>query len=92
MQNEKTLIELGFKHYPEWDSEQTGTKDYRLDYNGLVFRAHVWNERQGFPNEKQFVSMGLVVKDGHLVDRYRDCCSNGSVKRKIEKIWKEKQL
>lgn len=85
MQNEKTLIELGFT-----DSENNG--DYRLNYNGLVFRAHVWNEKQGYRNEHQFVSLGLVVRDNNLVDRWRDCCSNGSVKRKIEKIWKEKQL
>lgn len=85
MQNEKTLIELGFT-----DSENNG--DYRLNYNGLVFRAHVWNEKQGYRNEHQFVTLGLVVRDNNLVDRWRDCCSNGSVKRKIEKIWKEKQL
>lgn len=91
MQNEQTLIELGFKHFPEWDCKQTGNKHYKLDYNGLIFRANVWNKKQGYPNEKQFVSMGLVVKNGHLVDYWRDCCSNGSVKRKIEKIWNEKQ-
>lgn len=88
MQNEKTLFKLGFKHYPEWDCSETGTPQYRLDFNGLIFRAHVWNEKQGFPNEHQFVSLGLVVKDGHLVDMWRDCCSTGSVKRKIDYEYK----
>jgi hypothetical protein len=84
MQNEKTLIELGFK-----DIETDG--DYRLDYKGLVFRAHVWNEKQGYKNEHQFVTLGLIVKDNKIVDTWRDCCSTWSVKRNIEKIWNEKQ-
>lgn len=84
MQNEKTLIELGFKRHPEWDSETTESPNYRLEFKGLIFRAHVWNEKQGYRNEHQFVGLGVVIKDTGLVDRWRDCCSNGSVKRKID--------
>ena len=86
MQNEQTLIELGFYHHPEWNNIQTGTKHYRLDYKGLVFRAHIWGKDQGFHGISEFVSLGLVVKHGHIVDYWRDCCSNGSVKRAIDKI------
>lgn len=88
MQNEKTLLDLGFRHYPEWDCNETGTREYRLDYKGLIFRAHVWNEKQGYPNEKQFVALGIIVRNDRLVDRWRDCCSEGSIKRKIDYEYK----
>lgn len=80
MQNENTLIQAGFVHYPEWDFPD-GHKNYRLDIKGKSIRAHVWDSSTGFANEKAFVSVGIVVKEKGIVDRWRDICSDGSLSR-----------
>lgn len=81
MQNVNTLIELGFQHYPDWDGKETGDKHYRLDVNGKTVRAVEWGKSKGFPNEKTFISAGVVQNDKGVVDRWRDLCSDGSVSR-----------
>lgn len=91
MQNVDTLLELGFKHYPEWDCTATEDKNYRLVYKGLVFMAHCWDETHGYRREHRFVTIGLVTDCGRYVKGWLDCSSTGSVKRKIERIWKERQ-
>lgn len=48
MQDENTLIELGFKHNKDWDSDNIDTKSYMLVLNNKVFRAHCYDESQGF--------------------------------------------
>jgi hypothetical protein len=81
MQNIQTLIKLGFKRNKNWSNEIFTS--YRLELNKVIFRAHVWDQEKGFPNEKQFVSIGIVVKDS-LVDKWRDCCSKDSVDKFIK--------
>jgi hypothetical protein len=82
MQNENTLIELGFSHFPDWDGKETGTKHYRLEINGKTVRAKEWGASAGFPREKTFISAGIVVNEKKgVVDRWRDLCSEGSVSR-----------
>lgn len=86
MQTEKTLIDLGFKHHPEWDMEiknhigkvESVVKNYKLVTNKVVWRA-----KPELNNGTPYVIMGKVVSDSGLVDRWRDCCSVGSVERKI---------
>jgi len=85
MQNEKTLIDLGFKHHKEWDSDNVSRKNYRLELNNKEFRAFVYDESFGFPNKLTFVTIGVVVNNGK-VDRWRDYSSNESVKTFINKL------
>lgn len=81
MNNENTLLNLGFTHYPDWDFKETGSKHYRFDYGGKLFRAYVQNS-----NDPVYVIIGEVVNEGKgLVKRWKDCVSSGSVKRFIEK-------
>jgi hypothetical protein len=84
MQNEKTLLDLGFKHYPEWDSPEINSMHYRLEKDGLIFRAKVWGDNQGYHGSQIFVGMGIIIRDNNIVDRWRDCCSTGSVERKVD--------
>ena len=86
MQNYNTLLELGFKHHKEWDSEDVETKHYKLDFNNKIFRAIVYDASCGFPNKLTFVTIGIVV-NGDKVDRWRDRCSDGSVGRFINKLF-----
>ncbi len=86
MQTEKTLLDLGFKHHPEWDME---IKDYNGKVSSvtrnykLVTGKIVWRAKPETNNGTPYVIMGKVVSHSGLVDRWRDCCSNGSVERKI---------
>ena len=84
MQNENTLINLGFKHNKDWDSENINTKSYILELNGKVFRAHCYGEQHGFKGISQFVTIGIITNKDK-VDRWRDCCSNESIKTFINK-------
>ena len=77
MQNVNTLTELGFTHFPNWECKETGCKHYRLDVKGKTIRAVEWGASKGFPDEKTFISAGVVVKDKGVVYRWRDLCSNG---------------
>lgn len=79
MQNEQTLLKLGFKHHPEWDFEEIGAKHYRKEISGKVFRAYEVN----FNGPTSYVSLGEVITPDGKVKRWRDCCSSGSVARKI---------
>jgi len=84
MQNEKTLLDLGFKHFKEWDSVNIERKNYRLDFKNKIFRAVVYGSPEGFKNDKTFVTLGICV-NGNKVDRWRDFCSNDSVNKFINK-------
>ena len=55
MNNEQTLISLGFRHYKMWDSSQT--KHYRLEKEGIIFRAFVVE-----CNGPVYVVLGVVIK------------------------------
>lgn len=80
MQNVQTLLDLGFERFPEWDYSDPITKHYRKEMNGKVFRAY-----EVSCNGPVYVMMGEVsTKDGK-VKSWMDCCSNGSVERKMEK-------
>lgn len=78
MQTEQTLIELGFSRHPEWDFEETGARHYRKEVNGKVFRAYEID-----CNGPKYVSLGEVSTPDGKVKGWRDCCSLGSVARKI---------
>ena len=84
MQDKNTLIELGFKHNKDWDSDNVDTKSYMLILNNKVFRAHCYDESQGFRGDSKFVTIGIITNN-NKVDRWRDCCSKESVKRFINK-------
>jgi hypothetical protein len=83
MQDENTLISLGFVHYPDWDFEGTKDKNYRKDINKTSFRAYVVD-----CNGPLYVSMGQVVTKDGKVKNWLDCASFGSVERKINKLSK----
>ena len=59
-----------------WDSSQT--KHYRLEKEGIIFRAFVVE-----CNGPVYVVLGVVIKANGIVDRWRDCISEGSIERKI---------
>ena len=81
MNNEQTLINLGFIRYPEWDYKSSGAEHYRLDKEGKTFRAYV-NRVCGPP---VFIEFGEVVNEkGHCT--FRDCVSEGSVQRKLDEL------
>lgn len=86
MQNIETLIKLGFRHYPDWDNKETGTENYRIEINGTIIRAVEWGASHGYPNEKTFISAGIVRNGKGVVDRWRDFCSEGSISRFINSI------
>lgn len=77
--DEKELTRLGFERHPEWDFKETGTESYRLVTEKAMYRAHVTR-----CNGPVYVNLGVIVdKDRGIVDRWRDCCSTGSVELKI---------
>lgn len=78
MNNEETLIALGFIHYPEWDFKEIGTKHYRLERDSLVFRAYVQHN-----NPPVYVVIGRVINNKGIVERWKDCVTNGAVQRFI---------
>lgn len=78
MQNEQTLIELGFSRHPDWDFQETQAKHFRKEVNGKVYRAYVVD-----CNGPVYVSLGEVITPDGKVTRWQDCCSVGSVARKI---------
>lgn len=80
MQNEKTLIDLGFVHYPDYDFKEIGVKGYVLSVGQNVWRAYV-NDTQ-LP---KYISLGKVVGPSGIVDRWRDCTSVESVFRHLNK-------
>ena len=86
MQDKQTLLDLGFIRHKEWENKQFTMERYRLDLDGLTFSAHVYGPDQGFHGENTFVTIGLVVDGSGIVSRWIDCCSPGSVKRKINQI------
>lgn len=80
MNNEQTLLDLGFQPHKDWDFANTGTKHYRLvTPEGLEFRAYVQ-----LHNPPVYVEIGRVVNDKGHVQRWKDCVSEGSVKRFID--------
>ena len=93
MQNEQTLLNIGFKHFPSWDFHQKGgggisefyRKNYRFDKGGKTFRAYVDDT-----NPPTYVRMG-IVSDANInkVKCWMDCCSSGSVQRKIDRELKD---
>lgn len=82
MQNENTLLELGFIHFKEWDSERVDMKNYKLEFNNKIFRAIIYDASTGFPNNKTFVTIEICVNN-NKVDRWIDCCSSNSVSKFI---------
>ena len=87
MQDKNTLFELGFLRHPKWDAGDQ--EHYRLDIGGDTYRARVVDHNGPSP----YVALGRVVTPDGKVDRWRDCCSNGSVVKKIreraEQLYKE---
>lgn len=87
MQTEQTLIDLGFKRHPEWDFE---IKDYTgkvidvIPHYKMIGSKAVWRAKPEVNNGTPYVILGMVVSESGLVDRWRDCCSVGSVERKIK--------
>lgn len=82
MQTEQTLLDLGFQRHPDWDFTSTDTKNFRKEMpDGSVFRAYVVD-----CNGPEYVRLGKVVSPSGLVSGWRDCCSNGSVARKISSV------
>jgi hypothetical protein len=83
MQNEQTLIDIGFTHFPEWDYQETGIKCFVLEINADKWVAHECSTLKPVG-----VSLGKLVrvkKHCPIVDYWRDCFSNGSVLRHITK-------
>ncbi len=78
LNDEKQLELIGFKHYPDWDFADPYTPNYRLDLAGKTFRAKVTR-----CNGPVYTQMGIVINEKGHVDRWRDCCSKGSVARKV---------
>lgn len=78
MNNEETLLSLGFERAPEWDWHNPTTEHYKLEKGGEVFRAYVCRA-----NGPDFVVMGVVCNELGHVDMWRHCISDGSVSRKI---------
>lgn len=79
MNNEQTLLDLGFVPYSKWDFKETGTKHYRLEKDGKVFRAYVQ-----LYNPPTYVVIGEVTNlEKGLVRRWVDCVSECSVERFI---------
>tara|TARA_R110002020_G_scaffold318905_7_gene534554 strand:- start:8572 stop:8835 length:264 start_codon:yes stop_codon:yes gene_type:complete len=87
MQTEQTLIDLGFKRHPKWDTETKNhigkATDVTPHYKMIGPKA-VWRAKPEVNNGIPYVIMGMVVSESGLVDRWRDCCSEGSVERKIK--------
>lgn len=82
MQNEQTLVDLGFIENPEWYCEATENKVFSLSVNGKMFIAFV-----NYWEQTQYVTMGVFIKEkgnSFVVDRWRQCCSSGSVKSYLQ--------
>ncbi len=83
MQDKEVLNELGFVRCPEWDWTDPITEHYKLEKYGKVFRAYVVECNGPIP----YVQMAVVTTpDGK--GRWMDCCSDGSVFKKIYKHYK----
>lgn len=79
LNDEAELLRIGFVRHPDWDWIDPVTEHYRLERNGKVFRAYVQHN-----NQPIYAVLGVVTKElGGIVDRWRDCCSSGSVERKV---------
>lgn len=77
--DENELIRLGFRRFPDWDFNETGTESYRLDTSNYIYRAHVTR-----CNGPVYANLGVIIDEKKgIVDRWRDCVSNGSLERKI---------
>jgi hypothetical protein len=81
MNNEQTLLDLGFVHHPDWDWDNCGIKHYRLENDGIVYRA--WVEDCNPPIDYVIIGVVSHLQKG-LVKRWKDCVSEGSVKRFID--------
>lgn len=81
VQDKEVLNELGFVRHPEWDWKENGTEHYKLEKYGKIFRAYVVECNGPIP----YISMGVVCSDDGKVERWMDCCSDGSTFRKIFK-------
>jgi hypothetical protein len=78
MQNEQTLIDLGFTEKPEWYCAVTENKAFVLSKGDKTFVARV-----NYWERPQYISMGVFIREkgkSFIVDRWRQCCSLGSVK------------
>lgn len=64
MNPEKILNYLGFERHPEWDSEVF--KEYKLERNGLIFRAH-----PVYCNKPDYITAGIISK-GNKVKAWYD--------------------
>lgn len=79
LNDEYELIRIGFVRYPDWDWNDPQTEHYRLERNGKVFRAYVNHN-----NPPIYSVLGIVIEEKRgIVDKWRDCCSPGSVERKV---------
>jgi hypothetical protein len=91
MQNEQTLIELGFTKNEDGD--------YLLPGRNRVFIAHVNNYNgppvyvELFYLSKKIDNRPLSPNFGKpLIGRIKDCCSNGSVERAIKNYDYEEKI
>lgn len=80
MNNEQTLLQLGFIRFPDWDYKEIGADHYRLDKSDKVFRAYVMHH-----NPPTYVIIGEVTTPCGIVKRWKDCVSIDSVARFINK-------
>ncbi len=88
IQTDKDLIELGFIEYTKWNNKTDSRLYYRLVKNGIIIRAFCETN-----NGSPYVQLGVVVNDDRgIVDRWRDCCSNGSVKTVVNNILLNKNV
>lgn len=79
MQNEHTLINLGFERHPAWDWDSgSPTPHFRKQVDSCTYRAYVVT-----CNGPVYVQMGKVTSPDGKVSSWKDCCSEGSVARKI---------
>lgn len=80
MNNEQTLIDLGFQPHPDWDFTDIGVKHFRLQKGDSTFRAFVCD-----CNPPVYVQIGQVINGAGIVSRWKDCVSPGSVERFVNK-------
>lgn len=86
LQTEETLIELGFIRNPEWDFEiknNIGKIINIVPHYKLVVNDTMWRAYPQINNGTPYVTIGKVISKNKLVDAWIDCCSKGSVVRKL---------
>lgn len=83
IQTDSDLIRLGFVEHKPWYMSESERINYILKKDGIVFRA-LFETNNGSP----YVQLGVVKGDidRGIVDRWRDCCSHGSVEKVVNNI------